>query len=213
MKNITVKLSWGVMLFLALAIALVSSRYLMLNPDLYSPQQRVIYIANSVGLLGHIIGAIVALVVGPFQFLPSLRRRWLGIHRWLGRIYLFGIATGGLFGFYMAWLSYGGPVAHTGFALLALLWLYTGAMAYQTIRNKDVQAHRRWMIRNYALTFAAVTLRLWLPILAIGGVEELSAYRTVAWLCWIPNLLIVEWWIQQNIPSSLGKLQQAATGR
>ncbi len=93
----------------------------------------------------------------------------------------------------MSWLAYGGLVSSGGFATLALLWLSSGAMALGRIRAKNVKAHQQWMIRNYALTFAAVTLRLWLPLLsAAGGLEFIVAYRSVAWLSWIPNLLIAE---------------------
>ena len=212
MKSITVKTGWGVMLFLALAISLLVSRYLTLNPDVYFPQQREVYIANTVGILGHVIGSMFALALGPLQFLPGLRRRrWLRVHRWLGRIYLVGVAVGGVFAFYMAWLAYGGLVARVGFAILAVLWLYTGAMAYRAIRAKEIQEHQRWMIRNYALTFAAVTLRLWQVVFAVAGLDFLIAYRTVAWLSWVPNMLIVEWWIQQRMPSPRRQLQQTAS--
>ena len=48
------------------------------------------------------------------------------------------------------------------------------------------------MIRNYALTFAAVTLRLWQTVFQVAGVEFIVGYMIVAWLSWIPNLLIAE---------------------
>ena len=202
MKNITVRAGWGVMLFLALAVTLLVSRYLTLDPDVYFPEQRTVYRENTFGILAHVIGSMIPLALGPFQFLPGLRRRrWLRIHRWLGRIYLIGVTVGSISGFYMAWLSYGGVIAHVGFATLAILWLFTGTMAYRTIRAKEVQAHRRWMFRNYALTFAAVTLRLWQPVLGIVDLDPIIAYRTVAWLAWIPNILIIEWWIRQRMDS------------
>jgi hypothetical protein len=55
-----------------------------------------------------------------------------------------------------------------------------------------VESHRRWMIRNYSLTFAAVTLRLWIPILMVAGNDFPSTYTTVAWLAWVPNLIVAE---------------------
>lgn len=202
MKTIGTKVGWSVMLFLALGITLISSRYLTLDPAVYFPEQRVVYETNPAGILGHVAGALLALTIGPFQFLPAMRRqRWIRLHRWLGRIYLGGVAVGGLFGFYMAWLAYGGPISRLGFASLSLLWLGTGIMAYRAIRARDIQAHRRWMLRNYALTFAAVTLRLWQPLLAVAGIDFPTAYRTVAWLCWTLNLAVIEWWIQSQFAS------------
>lgn len=188
---------WGLMLFLALGIALVSSRYLTADPAVYFPEQKLVYMAHTVGILAHVAGSIVALVLGPWQFIGRWRTgRWLVIHRWLGRIYLGGVVLGGLAGLYMAQLAHGGWITTLGFTFLALSWLATAAMAYTRIRQKDISAHQRWMIRNYALTFAAVTLRLHLPLLTgLFGLEFLTAYRTVAWLSWIPNLLIVEWFL------------------
>ena len=61
------------------------------------------------------------------------------------------------------------------------------------IKLGEVKRHREWVLRNYALIFGAVTLRIWLPILIIAYQGEfLPAYRWVAWLAWVPNLLWVE---------------------
>jgi hypothetical protein len=65
-------------------------------------------------------------------------------------------------------------------------------MAYRHIRRKEIQPHRQWMIRNYALTFAAVTLRLWLLVFQVAGVALLEGYIAVAWLSWVPNLIAAE---------------------
>jgi len=108
----------------------------------------------------HIGGAIFALALGPFQFLRGLRSRYLQLHRWMGRIYLLGVLTGGLSGLYLAFFSYGGVITHIGFGSLAVLWLATGLLAYRAIRARKIEVHRQWMTRNFALTFAAVTLRL-----------------------------------------------------
>jgi hypothetical protein len=136
---------------------------------------------------------MLATIIGPFQFLPRIiTNRYLKLHRWLGRTYLGGVLFGGLAGLYMAFLAYGGPPARLGFGLLAILWLLSGFMAYRHIRRKEIQHHRQWMVRNYALTFAGITLRLWIIVLQVAGVEFIEAYITVAWLCWVPNLMIAE---------------------
>ncbi len=117
-------------------------------------------------------------------------------------LYLTGVAVGSAFGFYMAWLAYGGIISSLGFATLAVLWFYTGAMALREARRGRIRAHRDWMIRNFALTFAAVTLRIWLLMLSeVAGIDFINAYRTVAWLCWVPNLLIAQTMIRQRLPA------------
>jgi hypothetical protein len=61
------------------------------------------------------------------------------------------------------------------------------------IRQGRIADHRDWMLRSYALTLAAVTLRLYLPASQIAGISFLIAYPAIAWLCWVPNLLVAEW--------------------
>ena len=60
------------------------------------------------------------------------------------------------------------------------------------IRQGDRAAHRRWMIRSFALTLAAVTLRLYLPASLAAGLPFETAYPAIAWLCWVPNLIVAE---------------------
>jgi len=191
------RIAWGLITLFALGIALISSRYLTLNPAVYFPQQRLVYETHTAGIILHIVGGLLALVLGPFQFLSGVRARWPGLHRWVGRLYLLGIALGGFGGLYMATYAYTGPVAGLGFGGLALAWLVTGTMALVTIRRGEVALHRRWMLRNFALTFAAVTLRLELMLLA-GALGEQIGYMTVAWACWIPNLLVAQWLIARS---------------
>jgi uncharacterized membrane protein len=193
-RGVLKKVGWSVMIVLAFLMFLLASRYLILNPDeVYFPEQKVVYLAHTTGILTHIVGAMVATIIGPFQFLPKIiTNRYLKLHRWLGRTYLVGVLVGGLAGLYMAFLAYGGFPARLGFGMLAIFWLLSGLMAYQHIRHKEIQSHRQWMVRNYALTFAAVTLRLWLIVFQVAGVEFIEAYITVAWLCWVPNLIVAE---------------------
>jgi hypothetical protein len=113
------------------------------------------------------------------------------IHRWTGRFYLIGILLGGTAGFYMAFYAYAGLAASLGFTTLALAWLFTAWMAYRTIRAGNKRIHRQWIIRNFSLTFAAVTLRLWMMPLSMAF-GETAGYEIVAWACWIPNLIVAE---------------------
>jgi hypothetical protein len=103
------------------------------------------------------------------------------------------VAAGSIAGFRIAMESFGGLPTHVGFGMLAALWFFTAAMAYQRIMRGSVQSHREWMIRNFALTFAAVTLRIWLPLMTGPmGIAFPPAYVTISWLCWVPNLLVAE---------------------
>ena len=144
----------------------------------------------------HVLGSGVALLIGGFQFLPRFRARRIDLHRWLGRVYLIAVLIGGIGGIYMAGYADGGIAGQFGFGLLGVVWLVSGWQAYAAIRRGDVQAHRIWMIRNFALTFAAVTLRIYLGVSqAVFGLSFDAFYPAVAWLCWVPNLIIAEWLI------------------
>ncbi len=181
------------MALLALLIALASSRYFIQSPEVaIGPPLGKRFAEYITPLLFHAGGGMLALSLGPWGFWGTFRNRHLSLHRWMGRIYLLSVMVGGVAGFYLAATAFGGLPARIGFSLLAALWLTTGALAYRHIRLGNVQMHREWMIRNYALTFSAVMLRVWLPLFMTLGYKFPEAYITVAWLCWVPNLLIAE---------------------
>jgi hypothetical protein len=58
------------------------------------------------------------------------------------------------------------------------------------------------MIRNFSLTFAAVTLRIYVPLSIALGIPFEQAYPAIAWLCWVPNLAVAEWALVPRITSS-----------
>lgn len=167
------------------------------------PEMRAAFERHSFAIHTHIFASALALLIGPLQFSARLRRARPALHRWLGRVYLgVAVAVGGVAGLYMSRYAFGGPVAQLGFAGLAAAWLYTGAMAYAAARQRHFLAHQRWMIRNFALTFAAVTLRLYLPPVFVFGLPFAASYALIAWLCWIPNLLVAEWIVKRTHPLS-----------
>ena len=77
--------------------------------------------------------------------------------------------------------------------------MHSGIALYQ-IKQGQIEQHREWMIRNYSLTFAAVTLRVWLLVfILVAGVENyITSYIIISWLCWIPNLLIAEYYLKKT---------------
>jgi hypothetical protein len=167
------------------------------------PDMRAVYEARPIPILTHIFCSSLAMILGPIQFIPAIRRRWPAAHRWAGRVYLgVGVLIGGLAALYIAPFAFGGLVSTTGFAALSLAWLYTGARAYATARARDFPAHRRWMIRNFSLTLAAVTIRLGLGLGFATGLPFEISYPVLTWLCWIPNLALAEWILQRERSTS-----------
>jgi uncharacterized membrane protein len=162
----------------------------------------------------HILGGMGALLTGPWQFSPRLRSRALNVHRWIGRGYLLSVLLGSVAGFAMATVSKAGLPAHIGFGALAVVWLFTSVQAYRAILRGRVAEHRRWMVRSFALTLAAVTLRNYLPLLLFGLHWSFdTAYITVAWVSWVPNLIVAEWLLRRvpavGLPESLRRNQSS----
>ncbi len=148
----------------------------------------------------HAAAAATALLVAPLQFRSRLRARWPKLHRVLGRVYVTGCLAGGVTGLLLALGSTSGPAATLGFGALAVVWFYATARAWRLAVRRELAVHREWMIRSFALTFAAVTVRLYLQVSQMLPVEVsvVDAYRAIAFLSWIPNLIVAELYLRSR---------------
>lgn len=179
--------------------------YLVLPPGAsVHPDMKAAYEAHPERIVTHVLFSALALSLGPLQFFPALRAR-RRLHRTLGYLYFTGVIGGGIAGFCTAFIAYGGLVGRVGFGILALLWLWTGLAALNAARRRDFALHEKWAVRSFALTFAAVTLRLYMPLFFAAGFAFEDFYPVQAWLCWVPNLILAEWWLLR------GDRQSAAT--
>jgi uncharacterized membrane protein len=146
----------------------------------------------------HITFGGIALLIGWLQFSKKIRSRHIDLHRGIGKAYMVAVALSGISGLTIAMSATGGAVCMAGFGLLAIGWLYTDFQGYRAIRRLDIGRHRAWMLRNYSLTFAAVTLRIYLPLAtAVMHLDFISSYRVISWLCWVPNLVVAEMLIRR----------------
>ncbi len=180
---------------LCIGVAAVTLRALPLGLATAFPDMHAHIELRRVAFLAHIIASPIALALGVFQFFPGFRARMRGWHRWAGRAYGLAVMIGGGGGFAMALGASGGGVATAGFALLDVIWIAVTARAVWLAVHRRFAAHRAWMIRSFALTFAAVTLRLYLPLFLVAGVSYPAASVWLAWVCWLPNLALAELWL------------------
>jgi len=171
------------------ALYMVADLYVLRDHPLLGPHYR----DRPVALLSHLGLGAIALMIGPFQFLEKFRQAQPWLHRWSGWFYVFSCLASGLAAISLAFHSSQGLVAQAGFVVLGGLWIATTTSAFLMARSRDFAQHKRWMIRSYALTYAAVSLRIILPAELALGVPFDTAYSIVAWACWVPNLLIAEW--------------------
>lgn len=192
------KVSWIIFVTLAIVIGIYPIFYLLegfrsqgfLSTKALNLRQSVPYL---ILFYTHITFGGLSLLIGWSQFSERFRRKYLQTHRSIGKVYVVSVLISSLAGIAIALFATGGSISVFGFEGLAICWLISNIKAYTSIRNGRVQEHQDWMIRNYALTFAAVTLRLWLPFSqAALHMDFVDAYRIIAWLCWVPNLIVAE---------------------
>jgi uncharacterized membrane protein len=186
---------WALAALLSIGLALFSYRYMSrIGPG--APR----ILGNALAkpwLYVHIFGAATALLIGPLQLLPVLRSKGRPWHRWLGRAYVLSCLVGGVGGLVSAFGSTAGPIAVSGFATLAVLWIVINGMGWLRATQRRFAEHRRWMIYSFTLTFAAVTLRIYIGIFPLlPHVTFLAGYRASAWVSWMGNLLVAELYLR-----------------
>jgi hypothetical protein len=205
---------WVVMTALATLVAGYAAAVMLLpafGPPFVAERRTTMPLA----VAAHLVGGLVALAVGAWQLNARLRARVIALHRWMGRTYAVGVLVGGLGALRMSVVSEEGWITHLGFGVLAVAWLFTTGRGYLAIRSRDEARHRRWMIRSYSLTLAAVTLRIYLPLALATGISFTSAYQAISWLAWVPNLLLAEWWVRRTpapVPEVGAPRPHAASG-
>ena len=157
----------------------------------------------------HVYASMWVLFAGFTQFSGKLQRHYPGVHRIMGYIYVVDILLiTGPAGLVMGFYANGGISSRIAFVMLAALWIFFTAMALYKARKRDFKSHRNYMIRSYALTLSAITLRAWkFGINNSFELPPMDVYRTVAWLGWVVNLAVAEIIIYRMKNKAVGKLR------
>lgn len=143
-------------------------------------------------LVAHLGGGSIALVLGPFQFSSGLRRRYVRVHRWMGRLYLTGILVASIAAIYMGFYVALPRAFGVSLLFLALAWLTTSLVAYIAVLRRQFAVHREWMIRSYVVTFAFVLFRLLGDLKAFSSLPLESQLVMQTWVAWAVPLLFTE---------------------
>lgn len=197
MVDISKHILFGVLTFFCLVLAYITAKYLSFEPNINFLLVKGDLIADQVWrptFYTHVISGFLIIVVGPFQFIPWIRKKSIKLHKILGRIYAYGIlGFAAPTGIIMAFYAEGGTSSTIAFLIMGGLWFFTTIKAIQSAISKDITTHQKWMYRSFALSTAAVTLRLLVPILSIPHwFDEQFVIVSTAWLSWIINLGIAE---------------------
>ncbi|MDX1477328.1 MAG: DUF2306 domain-containing protein [Saprospiraceae bacterium] len=176
-------------------IATNAVRYLGFDPEAYGR-----FWEFKVWLFGHVAGGMLALIIGPFQFIPAIRNRNFKRHRLLGKIYLISIVIGATCSIYLSFNSAMRIHWTWSIALLSLglPWLVSAGMAYRAIRLRRIGQHRDWMIRSYVITFGFVMFRILNDELFSHVGNFVERGPTLGWLAWAIPLFFAEVCIQWN---------------
>ncbi len=207
MEKALFRIGWGLIAGLAAFLFATTTIYFSFADDInfLAVKQEVVHnVLWRTAFYIHITGGMLALLIGPFQFIRRIRHRRRALHRNLGKAYMVSILfLAGPSGLFMAFYAEGGFYGALGFVLMAVLWLWTTFRAYETIRRRDVPGHIRWITRSYALSFAAVTLRLYVPATTLtNALDPEFVVVSSAWISWIPNLIVAEMllrWFPQRL--------------
>jgi hypothetical protein len=193
-----------VLAFFSFLMLRITVPYLSLQTDIGFLRIKQWVIHNDVWRIAffiHVLTSCFLLVAGFTQFYNPLQKKFRQLHRSIGLLYLIIIVgLSGPAGLIMALYANGGWLSQTAFTLLSILWIYFTVRAYIAIRSRNFIAHGNFMIRSYALTLSALTLRAWKFLLVLLlHPHPMDAYMMVAWLGWVPNLLLAEWLIRRRL--------------
>jgi uncharacterized membrane protein len=166
-----------------------------LDIDFLLTKQHIIHLLHyRVSFFLHIFPALLVLAAGVTQFSGKILKKTPAVHRWMGRLYAFSIlGVCGPAGLVMAFYANGGWLTKASFITLSLLWWWATWKAYRAIRTGKIKEHGAWMIRSYALTLSAISLRIMqFGLASYSNISSELAYEIVAWPSWIVNLLLAE---------------------
>ncbi len=160
----------------------------------------------------HVFASPLVIVTGLFQFNRWIMRKSPRFHKVCGYIYIINVLLiTGPAALIMSFYANGGRVAQTSFVLLSFSWIICTFLAFYFIRKKNFKQHVNWMLRSYALTLSAVTLRFYAYLFDVFEVNigPIATYTLLAYISWIPNLFFAQVLIRLKYPEYLLKYKLA----
>lgn len=149
----------------------------------------------------HILAGTVFMLLGPLQFIPSIRRHWPKMHRVTGRVFLVCglIAAASGLGVEFTFPLRGGYVKRAAMVLFSLAMLVALALAWRAAIRRRIDLHRAWVVRAYAIGLALSTTRLYfIPAYLMYGNPSQFEAATVTWAGFCINCLVAEWIVRRS---------------
>lgn len=204
------RFGWAVFALLCAGVAMYAFGFLFADVDIRN-RFHVSFADSGLAVPGHFFCAGLALLLAPIQLSKLIRRRWPRLHRTSGLLYVVAVAVAAACGLILSLRAQGGWPMGMAFGLLAVAWIITTALGVRYAVARRLLEHRRWMLRSVALTFAAVTLRIYLALgLFVFELGFFWSYFLAAWLCWTVNLAVMERYLRWR-PGQLAELRPHAS--
>ncbi len=186
--------------FFTFLMARITAAYLPYNTDVGFLRIKQSYIDIDhwrIAFFVHVYMSFWVLLAGFTQFSSTIRDYYPKWHQLFGYVYVADVLfITGPAGLLMGVYANGGIPSKISFVTLAVLWIFFTATALVKARNGDYVSHRNFMMRSFALTLSALTLRAWKwSITNSFELPPMDVYRAAAWLGWVPNLAIAEFLI------------------
>lgn len=188
---------WGSYFYFSFLLLLITLQYIPYNTDvafLRIKQDEIALDYYKIAFFTHVYTSIFLMILGFFQFSKTIKRKYINVHRWSGRVYAVIILfLSGPSGLVMSYHANGGIFSKTAFVILSILWMSFTFLSVYYVLKKDIINHQKFAIRSFALTLSAISLRLFKYIIVfLFQPQQMDAYRIVAWLGWTFNLFIAE---------------------
>jgi len=154
----------------------------------------------------HIVFGIVAMLIGPFQFIKKIRTNYSKWHRRIGYVYFLSVIISSVTGLLVAQFALGGIISRIGFSFLAILWFVITLLALKSILKRNIKLHKKYMFISYALTFAAIPQRTMLLFPLFFSIDFIPVYRLSAWLPWILNTFLALYFYKKSMNKNYNNL-------
>ena len=201
-RYFTLLLFWLPVAFFSLLLIRNTLPYFSFSKDFSFIQERAVLFlkpAYKASFYIHIFAGMFCIGSALMQFSSFILKKRKAIHLWSGRIYVMVVLVlGAPTGLYMSFFAKGSFAERGLFMFMAISWFFFTLKGFTTILQKNVLAHKIWMIRSYTMAMTAVTFRVYYIILYLLDIELTKNYEMSLWISVLGNLLVAELIIYQK---------------
>jgi hypothetical protein len=200
-------LFWLPVTFFSLLLVYNTVPYFSFSGNYSFIQERAMLFARSVykySFYLHVAAGMFCITTALIQFSSAILKKRKAIHIWSGRIYVMVVLLiGAPTGLYMSFFAKGSVWERGLFMFMAGFWFFTTLKGLLSIWDKNVLAHKQWMIRSYAMAMTAVSFRIYHIVFFVLDVDHLRNYEISLWISVLGNMLVAEWIIYRRAKSYL----------